>query len=94
MCSHKARHQSEPLFLRSLCLAHLALTALRASSRRCSGVSCAIRAFPPLRPPKRPRAAAFGFFPFSSFFFFLGMLVEYRIREKTIWKSCWNQSRC
>lgn len=71
----RGRDQSELLFLRSFRFAHLALTALRASSRRSSGVSCAIRAFPPFRPPNRPRATAFGFFRLSGvFFFFLGMV--------------------
>jgi hypothetical protein len=90
----KGWDQSEPLFLGSFRFAHLAVTALRASSRRSSGVSCAIRAFPPFRPPKRPRATAFGFFRFSGFFFFLSMLAGYRIREKTIGTSGGNQLRC
>jgi hypothetical protein len=34
----------------------------RAISRRCSGVNLAARALPPLRPPKRPKATAAGFF--------------------------------
>jgi hypothetical protein len=49
----------------SLALAHLARTALRASSRLSSAVSFAVRALPPFRPPRRPRATAWGFFFFG-----------------------------
>jgi hypothetical protein len=40
---------------------HLAAAALRAISRRCSGVSFLARATPPFLPPSRPSATAWGF---------------------------------
>ena len=43
-------------------LAQRAAAAFRAMALRCSGVSLAARALPPLRPPRRPRATAAGFF--------------------------------
>ena len=45
-------------------LAQRASTAFRANSRLCSGVRRAVLALPPFRPPKRPRATAWGFFGF------------------------------
>jgi hypothetical protein len=47
---------------RCLALCQRAMTALRALSRRCSGVSFAALAFPPLLAPSLPRATAAGFF--------------------------------
>src|SRR5262245_36812075 len=45
-------------FLVVRALFHLACTALRALSLRCSGVSFFARAGPPLSPPKRPNSTA------------------------------------
>src|SRR5436309_1102654 len=47
-------------------LRHRARAAFFASSRRCSAVSCAIRALPPFGPPpSRPSATAAGFLRFA-----------------------------
>ena len=46
-------------------LFHLAAAALAAILRRSSGVSFAALAFPPFRPPRRPRETAAGSFPAS-----------------------------
>jgi hypothetical protein len=43
-------------------LLHLALAAACAMELRCSGLRFAALAVPPLRPPLRPRATAWGFF--------------------------------
>ena len=43
------------------CFFHLASAALRAISRRCSGVSFLARALPPFCPPSLPSATAWGF---------------------------------
>jgi hypothetical protein len=45
-----------------LCFAHLAETAFLALSLRSSAVILAALAGPPLRPPLRPKATAYGFF--------------------------------
>ena len=48
-------------FLWAFSLAHRASTAFRASSRLSCGVSFATLAFPPFKPPRRPKATACGF---------------------------------
>ena len=53
--------------------AHLAKTAFLALSLRCSGVSFAARALPPLRPPSRPSATAAAFF--------VGFDIAYQLHE-------------
>lgn len=47
-------------------LPHLASAAFRAASDRCLAVILTALAFPPLRPPFRPRATAAGSLPSSS----------------------------
>jgi len=51
-----------PPFFTALVLAHLATTAFRALSLRCSAVSLVARAGPPFMPPLRPKATAAAFF--------------------------------
>lgn len=65
--------------------------ALAASCERFLAVSVAARAWPPLRPPSRPRATAAGFLGRSGSSWSFG---AWPVDSRTIWKAIWLKSPC
>lgn len=69
---------------------HRALAALAAIWDRFRGLSMAALAAPPLRPPRRPRATAWGFLVGSTGFSSLGLnLGAWPVDSSMIWYASW-----